>query len=64
LPKEQQPTQLLPLTKIFTDTLKMIAYRAEMAMVAMLKRHLNKEEEARALVRELLITAGDSELAR
>jgi hypothetical protein len=64
LPKEQQPTQLLPLTKIFTDTLKMIAYRAEMAMVAMLKRHLNKEEEARALVRELLISAGDSELAR
>ena len=64
LPKEQQPTQLLPLTKIFTDTLKMIAYRAETAMVAMLKRHLNKEEEARALVRELLISAGDSELAR
>lgn len=64
MPKEQQPTQLLPLTKIFTDTLKMIAYRAEMAMVAMLKRHLNKEEEARALVRELLISAGDSELAR
>jgi hypothetical protein len=64
LPKEQQPTQLLPLTKIFTDTLKMIAYRAEMAMVAMLKRHLNKEEEARALVRELHISAGDSELAR
>jgi hypothetical protein len=64
LPKEQQPTQLRPLTKIFIDTLKMIAYRAEMAMVAMLKRHLNKEEEARALVRELLITAGDSELAR
>jgi hypothetical protein len=64
LPKEQQPTQLRPLTKIFIDTLKMIAYRAETAMVAMLKRHLNKEEEARALVRELLISAGDSELAR
>jgi hypothetical protein len=59
LPKEQQPTQLLPLTKMFTDTVKMIAYRAETAMVALLKRHLNKEEEARALVRELFISAGD-----
>jgi hypothetical protein len=61
LPKEQQPTQLLPLTKLFADTVKMIAYRAETAMVALLKRHLNKEEEARALVRELFISAGDIE---
>ena len=61
LPKEQQPTQLLPLTKLFADTVKMIAYRAEAAMVALLKRHLNKEEEARALVRELFISAGDIE---
>ena len=61
LPKEQQPTQLLPLTKMFADTVKMIAYRAETAMVALLKRHLNKEEEARALVRELFISAGDIE---
>ncbi|PIZ23949.1 MAG: hypothetical protein COY49_00625 [Comamonadaceae bacterium CG_4_10_14_0_8_um_filter_57_29] len=61
LPKDKQPTQLLPLTKMFTDTVKMIAYRAETAMVALLKRHLNKEEEARALVRELFISAGDIE---
>ena len=61
LPKEQQPTQLLPLTKMFADTVKMIAYRAETAIVALLKRHLNKEEEARALVRELFISAGDIE---
>lgn len=61
LPKDQQPTQLLPLTKMFADTVKMIAYRAETAMVALLKRHLNKEEEARALVRELFISAGDIE---
>jgi len=61
LPKEKQPTQLLPLTKMFADTVKMIAYRAETAMVALLKRHLNKEEEARALVRELFISSGDIE---
>ena len=28
-------------------------------LVALLKRHLNKEEQARALVRELFISAGD-----
>jgi hypothetical protein len=59
LRKDKQPTELLPLTKMFADTVKMIAYRAETAMVALLKRHLNKEEEARALVRALFISAGD-----
>jgi len=61
LPKEQQPMQLLPLTKMFADTVKMIAYRAETATLALLKRHLNKEEQTRALVRELFISAGDIE---
>jgi hypothetical protein len=61
LSKDKKPTQLLPLTKMFADTVKMIAYRAETAMVALLKRHLNKEEEARALVRELFISSGDIE---
>ena len=61
LPTEQRPTELLPLSKQLADTVKMIAYRAETAMVALLKRHLNKEEEARALVRELFISAGDIE---
>ena len=38
------------LSKQLADTVKMIAYRAETAMVAMLRKHLNKEDEARALV--------------
>jgi len=42
-----------------TDAVKMIAYRAETAMVAILRRHLNKEDEARALVRELFVSSGD-----
>ena len=40
-------------------TVKMIAYRAETAMVAILRRHLNKEEEARALIRELFVSSAD-----
>jgi DNA-binding CsgD family transcriptional regulator len=61
LPPEQRPTELLPLNKMLTDTVKMIAYRAETALVALLRRHLNKEDEARALVRELFVSSADIE---
>ena len=61
LPEDQRPTQLLPLNKQLADTVKMIAYRAETAMVAILRRHLQNENEARALVRELLVSAADIE---
>ena len=61
LPEDQRPTQLPPLNKMLSDTVKMIAYRAETALVALLRRHLNKEEEARALVRELFVTSADIE---
>jgi hypothetical protein len=59
LPEEQRFRQLLPLNKILTDTVKMIAYRAETALVARLLPHLKKEDEARALVREILVSAAD-----
>lgn len=59
LPEDQRPTQLLPLNKMLVDTIKMIAYRAETALVGLLTSHLNKEEEARALVRQLLVSAAD-----
>ncbi len=59
LPEGEQPTQLLPLNKMLTDSVKMIAYRAETALVAVLRQHLNKEEEARALIRELFVSSAD-----
>lgn len=59
LPEAQRPTQLVQLNKTLTDTIKMIAYRAETALVGLLSSHLNKEEEARALVRQLLVSAAD-----
>ena len=61
LPEDQRPTALLPLGKMLADTVKMIAYRAETAMVGLLQRHLTKEAEARALVRELLVSDADIE---
>jgi len=61
LPEAEQPTELLPLNKQFTDGVKMIAYRAETALVMLLQRHLKKPEEARALIRELFVSSADIE---
>lgn len=59
LPEDQRATQLVPLNKTLTDTVKMIAYRAETALVALVLPHLKKEDEARALIRELLVSSAD-----
>jgi hypothetical protein len=61
LPEDQRPTALRPLGKMFADAVKMIAYRAETALVVRLRRHLANEAEARALVRELLVSDADIE---
>lgn len=59
LPEAQRPRQLLPLAKTLTDTVKMIAYRAETALVGLLRPHLTNEAEARALIRELFVSSAD-----
>jgi hypothetical protein len=59
LPESDRPSQLRPLGKLFTDTIKRIAYRAEPALVGLLRPHLAKEEEARALLRELFVSSAD-----
>ncbi len=61
LPENERPSQLRPLGKMFTDTVKMIAYRAETALVGLLRPRLAKEEEARALIRELFVSSADLE---
>jgi hypothetical protein len=61
LPEDECPRQLAPLGKMLTDTVKMIAYRGETALVGLLRPHLAKEEEARALVRELFVSSADLE---
>jgi len=59
LPEDQRLRQLLPLAKTLTDTVKMIAYRAETALVGLLRPHLANEAEARALIRELFVSSAD-----
>jgi len=61
LPEAQRPRQLVPLAKMLTDTVKMIAYRAETALVGLLRPHLARDEDARALVRELFVSSADIE---
>jgi len=61
LPENERPRQLAPLGKMLTDTVKMIAYRAETALVGLLRPRLAKEEEARALIRELFVSSADLE---
>lgn len=61
LPAAERPSQLLPLAKTLTDTIKMIAYRAETALVGLLRKHLANEAEARALIRELFVSSADLE---
>lgn len=53
LPEELQFKCLDPSRRLFTDTIKMIDYRAETAMAAILKEHLDREDDARAILREL-----------
>ncbi len=61
LPEEQRSTSLKPLNKQLVDSVKMIAYRSETGLVAILRRYLKNEDEARALVRELFVSAADIE---
>ena len=61
LPEDQRPNELLPLGKMLCDTVKMIAYRAETALVTLSRRHLKNEDEARALIRDLFVASADIE---
>ncbi|MDA2924641.1 hypothetical protein MYX65_08305 [Acidobacteria bacterium AH-259-L09] len=61
LPEAEQFKSFKPSKKQFLDTLKMIAYRAETALVTRLRTHLSKKDEARALVRQILHTDADLE---
>jgi hypothetical protein len=59
LPPEQQFTRLRPRCKRFTDTIKLLAYRAETALALLLREHLDRSADARPLIRDLLSTHAD-----
>jgi hypothetical protein len=53
LPNEDKFQRLAPSRKRFIDTVKLIAYRAETAMTAIVRERLAREDDARSLVRDL-----------
>jgi hypothetical protein len=59
LPAEERFAQLRTSKKHFVDTIKMIAYRAETALVHMAREHLERPDDARALVRQVLTSTVD-----
>jgi hypothetical protein len=54
LPEKDRFTRLPTVSKHFVDTIKMIAYRAETALVGVAREKLQRPEDARSLVRQVL----------
>jgi hypothetical protein len=59
LPEEDRFPRLRTERKHFIDTLKMIAYRAESSMASLLREHLARGDDARALLRQIFVTEAD-----
>jgi prepilin-type processing-associated H-X9-DG protein len=59
LPDEERFKQLSTQSKQLIDTIKMVAYRAETAMVQMAREVMQREDDARSLLRSLYGTEAD-----
>ena len=59
LPEAERFGQLRTTKKHFADTLKLIAYRAETALVALAREPLSRPEDARSLIRQIFESAVD-----
>ena len=53
LPEQDRFTRLRTERKHFVDTIKMIAYRAETSLASLLREHLTRSDDARALLRQI-----------
>ena len=59
MPEEERFSQLGSKRKHFIDTIKMIAYRAETAMVTILRESLARTDDARSLLRDIFTLEAD-----
>jgi len=59
LPEKDKFERLAPSRKRLTDTVKLVAYRAETAMAGIVEDILSHPNEARSLVREVLLSHAD-----
>ncbi len=61
LPKNEKFDQLKKSGKQFLDTVKMISYRAETAIVSILREYIGKKDDVRSIVRQIFRTDADIE---
>lgn len=59
LPEAERFPELRTARKHFVDTIKLIAYRAETALVQIAREKLQRADDARALVRQVFTSAAD-----
>jgi hypothetical protein len=59
LPDKDRFTRLRTERKHFVDTIKMIAYRAETSLASLLREHLARSDDARALLRQIFNNEAD-----
>ncbi len=59
LPEQDRFTRLRTERKHFIDTIKMISYRAESSMASLLREHIARSDDARALLRQIYETDAD-----
>ena len=59
LPPAERFQQFSRAKKHLVDTIKMVAYRAETALAMSLRTYLARTDDARALLREIFVTAAD-----
>jgi transposase len=59
LPEEHKFERLAPSRKRLTDTVKLVAYRAETALAAIVREELSHMDEARSLIRDLFRSDAD-----
>lgn len=57
LPADQRFTRLRTEAKHFVDTIKMVAYRAETALVGLARENLSRSEDARSWIQQVLRSA-------
>jgi hypothetical protein len=59
LPQEHKFERLAPSRKRLTDTVKLVAYRAETALATIVRERLSHADEARCLIRDLIRSDAD-----
>lgn len=59
IPEEERNTRCRTQSKRLLDTIKMVAYRAETAMMNILKERMSRQDDARSLLRTLYTTEAD-----